>query len=167
MTTGRSLPVSESTIYPWDENSTYIKELPFFQAMNFDPPAQIRFATPGCWRFWGIPITTDHISPAGAIPGQPGVAYLDGQGAKILIRMGPVSNHEVMMRGTFGNVRLRNDLAPGTEGGWTKNLLTGDIQFIYDAAMAYQKENISLVVIAGKEYGTGSSRDWAAKAPCY
>ena len=163
----QALPVSESTIYPWNENSTYIKEPPFFQAMNLDPPAQIRIRDARVLALLGDSITTDHISPAGAIPADsPTTAYLDGQGVakedfnSYGSRRG---NHEVMMRGTFGNVRLRNHLAPGTEGGWTKNLLTDDIQSIYDAAMAYQKENIPLVVIAGKEYGTGSSRDWAAK----
>lgn len=163
----QSLPLTESTIYEWDRASTYIKEPPFFQKMTLDVPEQQPIQDARVLALLGDSITTDHISPAGAIPADsPTDRYLVEQGVdkedfnSYGSRRG---NHEVMMRGTFGNMRLKNQLAPGTEGGWTKNFLTGEIQSIYDAAMAYQQENIDLVVIAGKEYGTGSSRDWAAK----
>jgi len=163
----QALPLTQSTIYPWDSSSTYIKEPPFFQKMTLDPPEQESIQEARVLALMGDSITTDHISPAGAIPADsPTDSYLADQGLaredfnSYGSRRG---NHEVMMRGTFGNMRLKNQLAPETEGGWTKNFLTGEIQSIYDAAMAYQKENIALVVIAGKEYGTGSSRDWAAK----
>ena len=163
----RDLPLTESTIYPWDGTSTYIKEPPFFNEMTMDAPEQQAIQGARVLALLGDSITTDHISPAGAIPDDsPTAGYLTGLGVakddfnSYGSRRG---NHEVMMRGTFGNVRLRNQLAPGTEGGWTKNLLTGKIMSIYDAAMAYQQKKIPLVVIAGKEYGTGSSRDWAAK----
>jgi aconitate hydratase len=115
----------------------------------------------------GDTVTTDHISPAGAIPADsPTTAYLEANG---VVRRDFNSygsrrgNHEVMMRGTFGNIRLKNEMAPGTEGGWTTDLLTGEVTSIYDAAMHYQAEGIPLVVLTGSEYGTGSSRDWAAK----
>jgi aconitate hydratase len=115
----------------------------------------------------GDSVTTDHISPAGAIPADgPAGQYLQENGVEPAnfnsfgARRG---NHEVMMRGTFGNIRLRNQMAPGTEGGWTLHVPDGDQMTIYDAAMRYQKEGTPLVVVAGKEYGTGSSRDWAAK----
>ena len=163
----QALPLTESTIYKWDSASTYIKEPPFFQKTTLEPPVLQPLQGARVLALMGDSITTDHISPAGAIPADsPTDRYLTGQGVakedfnSYGSRRG---NHEVMMRGTFGNMRLRNQLAPGTEGGWTKNFLTGEIQSIYDAAMAYQQENIDLVVIAGKEYGTGSSRDWAAK----
>jgi aconitate hydratase len=163
----QALPLTESTIYPWDSTSTYIKEPPFFRTMTLEPPDQIQVREARVLAFLGDSITTDHISPAGAIPDEsPTAAYLNSQGVakedfnSYGSRRG---NHEVMMRGTFGNMRLKNQLAPDTEGGWTKYLPTGEIMSIYDAAMTYQQENIALVVIAGKEYGTGSSRDWAAK----
>jgi aconitate hydratase len=112
-------------------------------------------------------VTTDHISPAGSIPvDSPAGKYLIGQGVRPAdynsygSRRG---NHEVMVRGTFANIRLRNLLAPGTEGGWTRHFPGGEKMFIYDAAMRYQQENVPLLIIAGKEYGSGSSRDWAAK----
>src|SRR5690606_19892391 len=115
----------------------------------------------------GDSITTDHISPAGAIPkNSPAGQYLLERGVKVEefntygSRRG---NHEVMMRGTFGNIRLRNQLVPGTEGGWTVHMPSGEKMTIYDAAMRYQQEGTPLIVIGGKEYGTGSSRDWAAK----
>src|SRR5690606_797285 len=117
----------------------------------------------------GDSITTDHISPAGAISlGTPAAQYLQERGVDVAdfntygSRRG---NHEVMMRGTFANIRLRNLLAPGTEGGWTRHLPDGEVMTIYDAALAYQKEGVPLLVLAGKEYGSGSSRDWAAKGP--
>ncbi len=163
----QALPLTKSTIYPWDNGSTYIKEPPFFKTMTLEPQQQQQIKDARVLALMGDSITTDHISPAGAIPaGSPTDRYLTDQGVdkddfnSYGSRRG---NHEVMMRGTFGNMRLKNQLAPGTEGGWTKNLLSGEIQSIYDAAMAYQQGNIDLVVIAGKEYGTGSSRDWAAK----
>jgi aconitate hydratase len=163
----QALPLTESTIYPWDAGSTYIKEPPFFRTMTTEIPEQQQIKDARVLALMGDSITTDHISPAGAIPADsPTARYLTEQGVagedfnSYGSRRG---NHEVMMRGTFGNMRLKNQLAPGTEGGWTRHLVSGEIMSIYDAAMAYQKENIALVVIAGKEYGTGSSRDWAAK----
>ncbi len=163
----QALPLTESMIYPWDSASTYIKEPPFFRTMTLETPEQQQIQGARVLALLSDSITTDHISPAGAIPeDSPTALYLTGQGVakddfnSYGSRRG---NHEVMMRGTFGNVRLRNQLAQGTEGGWTKHLLSGEIMSIYDAAMAYQQENIPLLVIAGKEYGTGSSRDWAAK----
>ena len=117
--------------------------------------------------FLGDTITTDHISPAGTIPDDsPASAYLLGLDVakEALNSFGSRrGNHEVMMRGTFGNVRLKNQLVPDTEGGWTRYLPTGEMLSIYDAAMKYQEEGVSLIVIAGKFYGSGSSRDWAAK----
>ncbi len=161
------MPVPKGTLYAWDPNSTYIKEPPFFMDLSPEPrPLQdIRGAR--ALAVLGDTVTTDHISPAGAIPA-------DGPAGQYLISRGVAprefnsfgsrrGNHEVMMRGTFANIRLRNLLAPGTEGGVTIHLPSGQQMSIYDAAMRYQQEGTPLVVIAGKEYGTGSSRDWAAK----
>jgi len=121
----------------------------------------------GCWLFLAIAVTTDHISPAGSIAlDSPAGKYLVANGVKphdfnsYGARRG---NHEVMMRGTFANIRLRNQLAPGTEGSWTLYLPGGEKMFIYDAAVKYREAGVPLVVLAGKEYGSGSSRDWAAK----
>jgi aconitate hydratase len=154
--------------YAWDDNSTYVKNPPYFQGMKKDPPASlddIKGARP--LAILGDSITTDHISPAGSIKAAtPGGAYLLEHGVKkedfnsYGSRRG---NDAVMTRGTFANVRLKNEMAPGTEGGVTTYQPSGAPMFIFDAAMKYQQEGIPLVVIGGKEYGTGSSRDWAAK----
>jgi len=158
---------SGGDLYEWNPSSTYIQEPPFFVGITPEEPSveSIHGARVLC--LLGDTVTTDHISPAGAIPeDSPTTAYLESNG---VVRRDFNSygsrrgNHEVMMRGTFGNIRLKNQLAPGTEGGWTMNLLTGEVTSIYDAAMHYQEENIPLVVLTGSEYGTGSSRDWAAK----
>ncbi len=162
----RSLPVPEGDIYQWAD-STYIKRPPFFDAMPKTPPELCDISGARVLAVLGHSVTTDHISPAGSIqPDGPAGKYLIANGVKPSefnsygARRG---NHEVMMRGTFANIRLRNLLAPGTEGGWTLYQPSGEKMTIYDAAMRYQEEHVPLVVIAGKEYGSGSSRDWAAK----
>src|SRR5579862_7804035 len=162
----RSLPVPEGDIYQWAD-STYIKRPPFFDAMPKTPPELCDISGARVLAVLGHSVTTDHISPAGSIqPDGPAGKYLIANGVKPFefnsygARRG---NHEVMMRGTFANIRLRNLLAPGTEGGWTLYQPSGEKMTIYDAAMRYQREGVPLVVLAGKEYGTGSSRDWAAK----
>ncbi|GHF21125.1 aconitate hydratase [Kordiimonas sediminis] len=163
----QSIPVAEGETFAWKSNSTYIQHPPYFQGMslNVGPTSDITGARP--LALLGDSITTDHISPAGAIkPDSPAGAYLQSKGVAVKdfnsygSRRG---NHEVMMRGTFANVRLRNLMAPGTEGGWTTHQPTGEVMSIYDASMKYQEAGIPLVVVGGKEYGTGSSRDWAAK----
>ncbi|RJS95085.1 aconitate hydratase AcnA [Salinisphaera sp. Q1T1-3] len=164
----QNLDVPEGEIYEWDKDSTYVQNPPYFEGMSVDAgdiPASIAGAR--CLAKLGDSITTDHISPAGAITkDSPAGQYLQEQGVapsdfnSYGSRRG---NHEVMMRGTFANVRLRNQLAPGTEGGWTQYQPEGREMFIYDAAMKYRDEGTPLVILAGKEYGTGSSRDWAAK----
>src|SRR5207245_1881497 len=140
---------------------------PYFDNMPKTPPALADLRGARVLAMLGDSVTTDHISPAGSIPvDSPAGKYLIAQGVKphefnsYGARRG---NHEVMMRGTFANIRLRNLLAPGTEGGWTLHLSDGEKMTIFDAAMKYQKEKTPLVVLAGKEYGSGSSRDWAAK----
>ena len=154
-------------IFAWDADSTYIQNPPYFQGMTRDLPDVPEIKGARCLALLGDSITTDHISPAGAIKeDSPAGLYLKSKGVQRAdfnsygSRRG---NHEVMMRGTFANVRLRNLLAPGTEGGWTTFQPSGEQMSIYDAAMQYQADGTPLVVIAGKEYGTGSSRDWAAK----
>jgi aconitate hydratase len=162
-----SLPVPSGDIYVWDARSTYIKRPPYFDNM-VDPEKAIQdLHAMRVLALLGDSITTDHISPAGSIgKDSPAGRYLIEQGVKpgdfnsYGARRG---NHEVMVRGTLANVRLRNQLAPGTEGGWTKHLPDGEQMFIYDASMRYQEEGVPLAIIAGKEYGSGSSRDWAAK----
>ena len=163
----KSMPVPEGDLYKWDPKSTYIKLPPYFENMPKTPPplADIRGAR--VLAILGDSVTTDHISPAGSIPvDSPAGKYLIANGVKphefnsYGARRG---NHEVMVRGTFGNIRLRNQLAPGTEGGWTLFLPGSEKMFIYDAAVKYREAGVPLVVIAGKEYGSGSSRDWAAK----
>src|SRR5712664_3685302 len=158
----RSLPVPEGDLYAWDEKSTYIKLPPYFDNMPKTPPALADLRGARVLAMLGDSVTTDHISPAGSIPvDSPAGKYLIAQGVKphefnsYGARRG---NHEVMMRGTFANIRLRNLLAPGTEGGWTPHLPGGEKMTIFDAAMKYQKEKTPLVVLAGKEYGSGSSR---------
>jgi aconitate hydratase len=164
----RALPLPEqSTRYDWDADSTYIQNPPFFQGMSPDVPAVSDIHGARVLALLGGTVTTDHISPAGAIPkGEPAGRYLQGRGVT------PVNfntfgsrrgNHEVMMRGTFGNVRIRNLMLDEKEGGYTRHLPSGEEMPIYDAAMRYIEEGTPLVVIAGPEYGAGSSRDWAAK----
>src|SRR3989441_1265481 len=172
----KSMPVPEGDLYQWDPKSTYIKLPPFFENMPKSPPALADIHGARVLALLGDSVTTDHISPAGSIPvDSPAGKYLIAHGVKphefnsYGARRG---NHEVMLRGTFGNIRLRNQLAPGTEGGWTLHLPDGqkstamrspEKMTIYDASVKYAEENASLLVIAGKEYGSGSSRDWAAK----
>jgi aconitate hydratase len=162
-----AIDVPEGDLYEWDEKSTYIANPPFFQNLEGDigDIADIRGAK--TMALLGDSVTTDHISPAGNIKADsPGGKYLIEHGVKkedfnsYGSRRG---HHEVMMRGTFANIRIRNQVAPGTEGGVTTYLPTGEVESIYDASMKYQASGTNLVVIAGKEYGTGSSRDWAAK----
>jgi aconitate hydratase len=163
----RGLPVPEGDLYAWDEKSTYVKNPPFFEGMTLTPPGIRPISGARTLAMLGDSITTDHISPAGSIPASsPAGKWLISQGVKAAdfnsygARRG---NHEVMMRGTFANIRLRNELAPGTEGGWTSTAPGEKPVTIYDASMEYQRNGVPLVIIAGKEYGTGSSRDWAAK----
>lgn len=162
----QDLPTPQDRIYSWPE-STYVKHPPYFADMTLETPALPKIVDARCLVKVGDSITTDHISPAGAIkPDSPAGKYLSEQGVapKDFNSYGSRrGNHEVMVRGTFANVRLRNQLAPGTEGGWTKYFPSDDVTSIYEAAQRYQKDNVPLVVLAGKEYGTGSSRDWAAK----
>ncbi|HEX2721933.1 MAG TPA: aconitate hydratase AcnA, partial [Gemmatimonadaceae bacterium] len=163
----RGLPVPEGDLYSWDEKSTYVKNPPFFEGMTLTPPGVRAIQRAKALAMLGDSITTDHISPAGSIPAaSPAGKWLISQGVKTTdfnsygARRG---NHEVMMRGTFANIRLRNELAPGTEGGWTATTPGARPATIYDASMEYQRQGVPLIIIAGKEYGTGSSRDWAAK----
>jgi aconitate hydratase len=166
-TNWQTLPVPTGSIYQWDDTSTYIKKPPYFDNM-VDPTQPIADLTGlRTLALLGDSITTDHISPAGSIAtNSPAGKYLIEQGVpprdfnSYGARRG---NHEVMVRGTLANVRLRNQLAPGTEGTWTVHLPDGEQMFIYDAAMRYQREGTPLMILAGKEYGSGSSRDWAAK----
>jgi aconitate hydratase len=163
----KAMPVPEGDLYQWDPKSTYIKLPPYFDNMPKTPPALADIRGARVLAILGDSITTDHISPAGSIqPDSAAGKYLIANGVKphdfnsYGARRG---NHEVMMRGTFGNIRLRNQLAPGTEGSWTLYLPGGEKMWIYDAAVKYREAGVPLVVIAGKEYGSGSSRDWAAK----
>jgi aconitate hydratase len=163
----QNLPAAGGEIYAWDDKSTYIKKPPYFEKM-VDPDVPIAdLAGLRTLALLGDSITTDHISPAGSIAvNSPAGKYLIEQGVapKDFNSYGARrGNHEVMVRGTLANVRLRNQLAPGTEGTWTVHLPDGEQMFIYDAAMRYQQEGTPLLIIAGKEYGSGSSRDWAAK----
>ena len=162
-----SIDSPEGEMFDWQDDSTYIKHPPYFQGMTLELPEIPEIRGARCLAKLGGSITTDHISPAGAImENSPAGEYLKSKGVmkqdfnSYGSRRG---NHEVMMRGTFANVRLRNQLAPGTEGGWTTFQPSGDLMSIFDAAMKYQETETPLVVLAGKEYGTGSSRDWAAK----
>jgi aconitate hydratase len=163
----KSMPVPEGDLYRWDPKSTYIKQPPFFENMPKTPPALTDIHGARVLAILGDSVTTDHISPAGSIPvDSPAGKYLIANGVKphefnsYGARRG---NHEVMMRGTFANIRLRNQLAPGTEGCWTLFLPGNEKMTIYDAAVKYREGGVPLVVLAGKEYGSGSSRDWAAK----
>ncbi len=163
----KSMPVPTGDLYEWDPESTYVKQPPFFEGLTSEPPPVGAIEGARVLVYLGDSVTTDHISPAGAIKkDSPAGRYLIEHGVEPRdfnsygSRRG---NHEVMMRGTFANVRLRNKLVPGVEGGFTRHLTSGEQMSIYDAAMRYKQEGIPLVVLAGKEYGSGSSRDWAAK----
>ena len=163
----RSLEVPTGDRYAWDENSTYVQNPPYFVGISKDAPGISPIKGARCLALLGDSITTDHISPAGVIKkDSPAGRYLIEKGvdpADFNSYGSRRGNHEVMMRGTFANIRLRNQLVPGVEGGYTRFIPTGEQMSIYDAAMKYQAQDTPLVVIAGKEYGTGSSRDWAAK----
>ncbi|MDJ0837640.1 MAG: aconitate hydratase AcnA [Acidobacteriota bacterium] len=157
----------DSAIYSWDDGSTYIQEPPFFEGLTLEVQPIKPIQGMRVMAKLGDSVTTDHISPAGVIAEEsPAGSFLVGKGVekKDFNSYGSRrGNDRVMTRGTFANVRLRNQLAPGTEGGWTKDFTTGEISTIYDAAQNYKAQNIPLIVLGGKEYGTGSSRDWAAK----
>ena len=162
-----SIPSLPSPLYPWDEESTYVRLPSFLEGISLNPPIVEPIKSARVLLMLGDSVTTDHISPAGAFPE-------DGPAGKYLVERGVErrdfnsfgsrrGNHEVMMRGTFANVRIRNHLAPGTEGGFTTHLPTGEVTTIYEASRRYISEDTDLVVLAGSQYGTGSSRDWAAK----
>jgi aconitate hydratase len=164
-----AIPVGEGVLYSWERKSTYIQEPPFFEGLNIKPAALKPIQGARILAIFGDSLTTDHISPAGDIPesspaGQflrqhnVSKAHFNSYGARR-------GNHQVMMRGTFANIRIKNKLVPGVEGGFSLHLPDADRMSMFDAAVRYQEEGIPLVVIAGKEYGTGSSRDWAAKGP--
>jgi len=163
----RGIAVPESKTYAWDARSTYIQNPPYFDGMDKRPPGLPTVSAARCLALFGDSITTDHISPAGAIKkDSPAGKYLQQQGvapADFNSYGSRRGNHEVMMRGTFANTRIKNLMVPGVEGGVTACQPGGERMSIYDAAMKYQAAGVPLVVIAGKEYGTGSSRDWAAK----
>jgi aconitate hydratase len=166
-TNWNSIKIPQGSIYEWSNDSTYIKQPPYFE-MLVDPLASIQdFTGLRVLAVLGDSVTTDHISPAGSIP-------VDSPAGKYLISLGVHppdfnsygsrrGNHEVMVRGTFANIRLKNQIVPGVEGGFTRHMPDGETMFIYNAAMKYKDEGVPLLVIAGKEYGSGSSRDWAAK----
>ncbi|AKU95370.1 Aconitate hydratase [Labilithrix luteola] len=165
----QSLVVPEGDLFAWEDKSTYVKHPPYFEGMGKEPAALTPITGARVLAVLGDSITTDHISPAGSIKADtPAGKYLLAHGVKkedfnsLGSRRG---NHEVMVRGTFANVRLRNQLAPGTEGGFTKHMPSNDVMSIFDASVKYAEEKTPLFVIAGKEYGSGSSRDWAAKGP--
>jgi aconitate hydratase len=163
----QALPLpTESSLYDWDAESTYVRNPPFFEGMTLDVPKPSDIHGARVLAMLGQSVTTDHISPAGAIPKEePAGMYLREHGVEVKdfntfgARRG---NHEVMMRGTFGNIRMKNLLLDGKEGGYTLHFPSDEVIPIYDASMRYQKEGTSLVILAGQEYGTGSSRDWAA-----
>ena len=161
------VPGADGGRFAWDPGSTYVANPPFFQDLPKTPPPLTDIQGARVLAWLGDSVTTDHISPAGAIP-------KDSPAGRWLIDhdVEPVNfntfgsrrgHHEVMMRGTFGNIRIKNKLAEGKEGNWTVHIPSGDVTSIYEAAMRYRQENTPLVVLAGTEYGTGSSRDWAAK----
>jgi aconitate hydratase len=160
-------PVGET--FAWDEDSTYLRNPPYLDGMTREPLPVTDITGARVLVKLGDSVTTDHVSPAGAIPVHtPAGQYLTGLGVErfqLNTYASRRGNHEVMMRGCFANVRLRNQLVPGVEGGSTLNLLTGETQSVYDAAMAYRAAGVPLVVLGGKDYGSGSSRDWAAKGP--
>jgi aconitate hydratase len=165
----RALPVPEGDLYEWDGSSTYVRLPPYFEGMSREPGVVEDVAGARCLVMLGDSVTTDHISPAGSIkPESPAGRYLIEHGVdrsqfnSYGARRG---NHEVMVRGTFANVRLRNLMVPESEGTWTVQVPSGEEMTIYDASLRYLSEGTPLVVIAGQEYGSGSSRDWAAKGP--
>jgi aconitate hydratase len=165
----RALPIPEGDRYAWDAASTYVARPPFFEGMSFADRDIADITGARVLAVLGDSVTTDHISPAGSIPPwSPAGQWLQEHGVTPLefnsygARRG---HHEVMMRGTFGNIRLKNRLVEGKEGPYTVHLPSGDEAFIYDASMRYQREGVPLLVLAGREYGSGSSRDWAAKGP--
>jgi len=162
-----SIDSPQGEIYSWDADSTYVRSPPYFVDMTLDTNPVSDISGARVLALLGDSVTTDHISPAGSIAADsPAADYLRAEGVEPVdfnsygSRRG---NHEVMMRGTFANIRLKNQLAPGTEGGWTRHQPSDEQMSIYDAALRYQSDGIPLVVLAGTEYGTGSSRDWAAK----
>ncbi len=165
----RALPVPEGDLYAWDAASTYVKLPPYFADMSLDPPAVGDIRGARVLAFLGDSVTTDHISPAGAIKkDSPAGLYLQGLGvppAEFNSYGSRRGNDEVMVRGTFANTRIRNKLVPGVEGGFTRHLPTGESVSIHDAAMRYKASGTPTIVLAGREYGSGSSRDWAAKGP--
>jgi aconitate hydratase len=163
----RKLETPSGQRYEWDDASTYVRNPPYFEGMSRTSTELTDIEGARVLAVLGDSVTTDHISPAGSIP-------KDGPAGKYLIERGVEprdfnsfgsrrGNHEVMIRGTFANIRLKNLLAPGTEGGWTRHLPNGKQTSIYEAAQQYRKEGVPLIVLGGTEYGTGSSRDWAAK----
>ena len=167
--TWTALPIPTGDRFAWDAGSTYVKAPPFFEGMTRQPAPAADIRGGRVLALLGDSVTTDHVSPAGSIqPDSPAGQYLIAQGVQPRdfnsygARRG---NHEVMMRGTFANIRLRNQLAPGTEGGWTVHLPDGEKLSIFDASLKYASEKVPLLILAGKEYGSGSSRDWAAKGP--
>ncbi len=165
----RELPVPEGDLFAWEDDSTYVRLPPYFDGMSHEPGTAEDVVAARCLVKVGDSVTTDHISPAGSIkPDSPAGSYLVEHGVerKDFNSYGSRrGNHEVMLRGTFANVRLRNQLVPGAEGTWTVHVPSGEETTIYDAAQRYMAEGTPLIVIAGKEYGSGSSRDWAAKGP--
>jgi aconitate hydratase len=163
------IETSEGELYEFDPDSTYIQEPPFLVDLPTEPGPISPIKGARCLAAFGDSVTTDHISPAGSIA-------KDGPAGKYLISLGVEprdfnsygarrGNDRVMTRGTFANIRIRNLLAPGTEGGVTRHLPDGEVMSIYDAAMKYKSEHVPLIILAGAEYGSGSSRDWAAKGP--
>ena len=163
----QTLETPEGATFEWDSESTYVRKPPYFEGMGLEPEPVSDIEGARVLVKVGDSTTTDHISPAGAIKlDSPAGRYLQENGVarKDFNSYGSRrGNHEIMIRGTFANIRIKNQLLDGVEGGYTKNFLTGEQEFIYDAAQAYAEQDIPLVVLAGKEYGTGSSRDWAAK----
>ncbi|MBO4353133.1 MAG: aconitate hydratase, partial [Eggerthellaceae bacterium] len=165
----RGLEVAESDLFEWDAESTYVRAAPYFEGMGHEPEAPSPIEDARALAVLGDFITTDHISPAGAFATEtPAGRYLIERGVQPSdfntygSRRG---NHEVMMRGTFANVKLANKLADGRKGGWTRDFTTGEVAWLFDAAMNYERAGVPAVVLAGKMYGSGSSRDWAAKGP--
>jgi aconitate hydratase len=164
----KNLETPEGDTFAWDDDSTYVRKPPYFDGMELEPAPVEDISGARVLLKLGDSVTTDHISPAGAIKkDSPAGAYLSEHGVESRdfnsygSRRG---NHEVMIRGTFANIRLRNQMAPGTEGGYTRDLIgDGDVTTVFEASEKYIAEGVPLVVLAGKEYGSGSSRDWAAK----
>jgi aconitate hydratase len=165
----RELPVPEGELFAWEQDSTYVRQPPYFDEMPASPQPFTDVAGARCLVMLGDSVTTDHISPAGSIkPDSPAGTYLVEHGVerKDFNSYGSRrGNHEVMVRGTFANVRLKNLLVPGSEGTWTAHLPGGEEMTIFEASQRYLAEGTPTIVIAGKEYGSGSSRDWAAKGP--